>query len=134
MPIDVDTSEAPQFVRWTITGQWPGIADMRAVREQLVGTSQLTTVTRGLFDIRHVENIPSYTEVNSMVEAAMKSGGLPLCRAYLVASAEQFGIVRQMKALAPAGIQVEIFFNEAEAWAWLHGTRAAGAQSREGEQ
>ena len=128
MPIDVDNSEAPHFVRWTITGDWPSIADMRAVREALIGASQLTPATGGLFDIRHVETIPSYTEVQSMIEAAMKSGGLPLFRAYLVASAEQFGIVRQMKALAPPGIQVEIFFNEAEAWAWLHRTKAAASQ------
>jgi hypothetical protein len=128
MPIDVDTSEAPHFVRWTITGAWPSIAEMRTVREQLAAASQLTPATRGLFDIRNVENIPSYTEVTSMVEAAMKSGGLPLVRAYLVASAEQFGIVRQMKSLAPPAIQVEIFFNEPEARAWLHKTGATGAQ------
>lgn len=128
MPIDVDTSQAPDFVRWTVTGPWPSIAEMRTVREQLIAAAQLTTATRGVFDIRHVENIPSYTEVTSMIEAAKKSGGLPLARAYLVASAEQFGIVRQMKSLAPPGIQVEIFFNEAEAWAWLHGTRAPGSQ------
>lgn len=128
MPIDVDTSEAPHFVRWTITGEWPSIADVRGVREQLLGAAQLTAATRGLFDIRHVEKIPSYTEVASMIEAAMKSGGLPLFRAYLVASAEQFGIVRQMKALAPPGIQVEIFFTEAEALMWLHRSSEAGAE------
>ena len=129
MPIDVDTSDAPHFVRWTVTGEWPDIAEMRTVRERLIAASQLTTATGGLFDIRHVENIPSYTEVKAMIEAAMKSGGLPLFRAYLVASAEQFGIVRQMKALTPQGIQVEIFFNEAEAWAWLHRTKVASSKS-----
>jgi hypothetical protein len=128
MPIDVDTSQAPDFVRWTVTGPWPSIAEMRTVREQLIAAAQLTTATRGVFDIRHVANIPSYTEVTSMIEAAKRSGGLPLVRAYLVASAEQFGIVGQMKSLAPPGILVEIFFNEAEAWAWLHRTRVPGSQ------
>lgn len=132
MPIDVETSDAPHFVRWTITGHWPSIADVRKVREQLIADAHLTADTRGLFDIRNVESIPSYSEVSSMIEAAMKSGGLPLFRAYVVGSAEQFGIVRQMKALAPPGIHVEIFFNEPEALMWLH--RSSGRVVQSGER
>lgn len=119
MPIDVETSDAPRFVRWTFTGPWPSIAEMRGVREQLINDQQLTHDTRALFDITNIETVPSYTEVAAMIEAAMKSGGLPLFRAYIVGSAEQFGIVRQMKSLAPAGIEVEIFFNESDALLWL---------------
>ena len=62
---------------------------------------------------------PSTHEVPAMIQAALKSGGLPLRRAYVVASAVQFGLVRQMQALAPPEIKVEIFFNESEALAWL---------------
>ena len=121
MPIAVDTSKAPQLVRWTVTGPWPSIADMGAVRESLIAAGHLTEATRGLLDIRNVETVPSYVEVTPMIEAASKSGGLPWYRAYVVGSAEQFGLVRQMKALAPAGYRIEIFFNDAEALAWLGG-------------
>lgn len=119
MPIAVDTSKAPQFVRWTITGPWPAIADVGMVRERLLAGGYLTGVTRGLFDIRDVETVPSYAEVTAMIEAASRAGGLPWYRAYVVSSAEQFGIVRQMKALAPPRYKVEIFFNDADALAWL---------------
>jgi hypothetical protein len=122
MPIEVDSSEAPEFIRCTVTGAWPGIEAVRDFRERLIADGLLTAATCCLFDIRDVETVPSYTEVAPMIEAAKKAGGLPLRRAYVVGSAEQFGIVRQMKALAPAGIQVEIFFNDAEALLWLHRT------------
>jgi hypothetical protein len=119
VPIDVDASEAPGFVRWSIRGPWPAIAETSSVREALIANGQLTTETRALFDLRNVETVPSYHEVAAMIEGAMKAGGLPLVRAYLVGSALQFGIVRQMKALAPPHIKVETFFREAEAVAWL---------------
>ena len=119
MPIAVDTSEAPRFVRWTITGPWPGISEVGLVREQLIADGHLTELTRALLDIRDVETIPSYAEVTPMIESARRAGSLPWCRAYVVSSAEQFGIVRQMKALAPPGYRIEIFFNDADALAWL---------------
>jgi hypothetical protein len=119
MPIAVDTSEAPQFVRLTITGPWPGITDVAMVRERLIADGHLTEPTRGLLDIRNVETIPDYADVAPMIAAASRGGGLPRYRAYVVSSAEQFGIVRQMKALAPPGYKIEIFFNDADALAWL---------------
>ena len=119
MPIAVDTSKAPQFVRLTITGAWPGITDIGMVRQRLIAHGHLTELTRGLVDIRNVETIPNYADVAAMIEAARRDGGMPWYRAYVVSSAEQFGIVRQMKALAPPGYKIEIFFNEADALAWL---------------
>jgi hypothetical protein len=119
MPIAVDTSDAPQFVRWTITGPWPAISDVAIVRERLIADGHLTAQTRGLWDIRDVETIPSYAEVTPMIESARRAGGLPWYRAYVVGSAEQFGIVRRMKAMAPADYRIEIFFNDADALAWL---------------
>lgn len=119
MPIAVDTSEAPQLVRWTITGPWPAITEVGMVRERLIVEGHLTDATGGLFDIRNVETIPNYADVTPMLEAARRGGGLPRYRAYVVASAEQFGIVRQMKLLAPPGYKIEIFFNDAQARTWL---------------
>jgi hypothetical protein len=119
VPIDVDVSEAPEFLRWTVRGEWPGIAEMGEVRTRLIANGHLTATTKALFDIRNVETIPSYHEVAPMIAAAMKAGGWPRHRAYVVASAVQFGLVRQMKALAPPDIQVEVFFDDIEALKWL---------------
>lgn len=120
MPIEVDDSEAPGFLRWTVTGAWPGINDLAEVRTRLIDDGQLTAASRVLIDIRNVENVPDYHQVPAMIQSAVKAGGLPLIRAYVVASAVQFGMVRQMQALAPPEIMVEIFFNESEARAWLN--------------
>lgn len=96
---------------------------MGAIRQSLIDGGQLTTATRALFDLTNVETVPDYHEVTAMIAAAMKAGGLPLVRAYIVGSALQFGIVSQMKALAPSHIQVEIFFKESDARSWLNSNR-----------
>ena len=102
-----------------VTGEWPAITELAAVRQHLISTGQLTAQTRVLFDIRMVASVPPYSKVEEIVGAAMKQGGLPLRRAYLVGSAVQHGVVRQMQALAPPQISIEIFTNEAEAVSWL---------------
>ena len=134
MPIEVDATQAPAFLRWTVTGSWPSIDDLGNVRTRLIAGGQLTAETRVLIDMRNVETVPEYHEVPAMIQAALKSGGLPLRRAYVVASVVQFGLVRQMQALAPPEIAVEIFFNEVEALNWLHTANEPGARrpGREG--
>jgi len=119
MPIEVDDTEAPLFLRWIVTGAWPGIDDLGNIRTRLIAGGQLTATTRVLIDVRNVETVPDYHVVPAMIEAALKSGGLPLRRAYVVASALQFGLIRQMQALAPPEIALEIFFSESEALTWL---------------
>jgi hypothetical protein len=126
MPIEVDATKAPAYLRWTVTGPWPSIDDLGAIRTRLIAGGQLTGETRVLIDMRNVETVPEYHEVPAMIQAALKAGGLPLRRAYVVASAVQFGLVRQMQALAPEEIKVEIFFNEGDALAWLHTTGEIG--------
>ncbi len=120
MPIAVDDTQAPAFLRWTVTGTWPSIDELGKVRARLIAGGQLTAETRALIDVRNVESVPDYHEVPAMIQAALKAGGLPLHRAYVVASAVQFGLVRQMQALSPSEIKVEIFFSESEAIAWLN--------------
>ncbi len=102
-----------------MSGEWPPIAELAAVRQGLITAGHLTDQTRALFDIRHVASVPPYFQVKDMVEAAMKQGGLPLQRGYLIGAAVQHGVVRQMQALAPPQIHIEIFTNEAEAASWL---------------
>jgi len=102
-----------------VTGDWPSIAELGALRQQLIAAGQLTEQTKGLFDLRMVASVPMYSQVQEIVAAAMKQGGLPLRRGYLVGASIQFGLVRQMQALAPPQISIEIFTNEAAARSWL---------------
>ena len=119
MPIFCDVDDAPRAIRLVVSGDWPAIAELTAVRQQLLSLGHLTVETKALFDIRMVASVPPYSQVKEMVEAAMKQGGLPLRRAYLVGAAVHYGIVRQMQALAPPQISIEIFTNAEEAVLWL---------------
>ena len=119
MPIACDLDDAPRSIRLTVTGDWPSIVELGALRQQLIAAGQLTDQTRGLFDLRMVASVPMYSQVQEIVAAAMKQGGLPLRRAYLVGASIQFGLVRQMQALAPPQISIEIFTDEAAARSWL---------------
>lgn len=114
-----DVQGAPQFIRYAVTGEWPTIDEHRALRQALIEQGHLTRETRALFDIRMSATTPDYGEVRTMISAAMTQGGLPLRRAYLVGTAVQVGLVRQMQSLAPPSIAVEVFTTEAEAIAWL---------------
>jgi len=122
VPISLDISDAPRAIRFTVTGEWPPITELTEIRQRLISSGQLTLQTRALFDIRMVASLPPYSSVEEMVSAAMKQGGLPLRRAYLVGAAVQHGLVRQMQALAPPQISIEIFTNETEAVSWLTST------------
>ena len=119
MPISCDTSRAPARVLFTITGPWPAREDVAALRSRLMAAGQLNESTRALFDIRSVESVPHYLEVDRIVAAAMAQGGLPLTRAYLTASVDQQSVVGLMQSLAPATISIEMFTDEAAAFAWL---------------
>jgi hypothetical protein len=125
MPIDIDTSEAPSFIRITLRGDWPTLEEQRDARHQLIAAGDLIAETRALIDFRPLATTAAYSEVATIIASAMKDGGWPLVRAYVVGSAVQFGLVRQMKALAPATVQLEVFTSEEEAhvWLWRHERR-----------
>jgi hypothetical protein len=119
MPIDIDTAEAPAFIRITLRGTWPSLEEQRDARLRLLESGQLTPDTRALIDFRDLSTTAQYADVGKIISAALKDGGLPFFRAYVVGSAVQFGLVRQMKALAPPQIELEIFTDEQEAQVWL---------------
>lgn len=120
MPIVVDTSEAPSFIRITLHGDWPTIDEQREVRQRLLAAGQLTETTRALIDFRQLASTVPYTEVEKIIAAAVKDGAMPFHRAYLVGSAVQYGLVRQMKAVSPRSlVTLEIFTDEQEAMMWL---------------
>jgi hypothetical protein len=124
VPISCDLDDAPRSIRLTVTGNWPSIAELGAIRQQLISTGLLTEKTKGLFDLRMVASVPMYSQVAEIVGAAMRQGGLPLQRAYLVGTSVQYGLVRQMQALAPPQISIEIFTHEMEALEWLSNSKA----------
>lgn len=119
MPIDLDVTDAPAFVRITLRGEWPTLEEQRDVRRTLIADGHLTAETRALIDFRLLASTAGYSDVEEIIASAMKDGGWPLFRAYVVGSAVQFGLVRQMKALAPATVELEIFTSEEEAHVWL---------------
>ena len=119
MPIDIDTSEAPAFIRITLRGAWPTLEEQRDARLHLLASGKLTQDTRALIDFRALATTAAYSDVEQIIAAAMKDGGLPYIRAYVVGSAVQFGLVRQMKSLAPPQVEIEIFTDEQEAHVWL---------------
>ena len=119
MPIELDTSDAPSFIRITLRGQWPTLDEQREARLQAMQAGHLTADTRALIDFRERATTANYSDVEKIIAAALKDGGWPLYRAYVVGSAVQFGLVRQMKALAPPHVEIEVFTDENEAQIWL---------------
>ena len=59
------------------------------------------------------------SRTTEIVAAAMKHSAWPLRRAYLVGSAVQVGLARQMQAMAPPSMQLQVFSVEHEALQWL---------------
>jgi hypothetical protein len=119
MPIEIDTAEAPAFIRITLRGAWPTLEEQRDARLRLLADGLLTNDTRALIDFRDLTTTAGYSDVEKIIGAAMKDGGLPFFRAYVVGSAVQFGLVRQMKANAPPQVELEVFTDEQEAQVWL---------------
>jgi hypothetical protein len=110
--IDVDTSDAPRFVRITL-GQWPSLERQRAIRDQLVLAGRLTPESRLLCDMRHVTAIDDGASF-----AALNDGPVAGVQAYLVSSADQHQLARRYKYSVRRSM-VEIFLDEREALLWL---------------
>jgi hypothetical protein len=119
MSVQIDTTSAPHRLIYTVTDPWPTIAEFASLRQRLMVDGHLTESSRALIDVRGVTT-PGYHEATSIVKAALKAGAFPLRRGYLVGSAVQFGFARQLQALAPASMEIEIFTSESEALVWLN--------------
>jgi hypothetical protein len=110
--IDVDTSDAPRFVRITL-GQWPSLERQRAIRDRLVLAGRLTPESRLLCDLRHLTAIDDGASL-----AALTDGPIARVQAYLVSSVDQHQLARRYKH-SVRGSMVEIFLDEREALLWL---------------
>ena len=112
--IGVDLSDSPNFIRFTVTGEWPTPDQQRQLHDSLRAAGELTARTRALIDLR--ELAPS-GPVDPM--AAAKEGLITRVQAYLVATSEQHHFARQCRIAAGPGRVLEIFIEERAALEWL---------------
>ena len=118
VPIDVDSSDAPSFLRITISGEWPSVDDQRVVRDELLSGGRLTPASKVLVDLRGVTGAAEPAGF-----AGLKDGPVSRVQAYLVASAIQQQIARRFKQGAKSTL-VEIFTDEKDALEWLWNAEA----------
>ena len=112
--LDVDLTESPRFIRFTLSGEWPVLnAQREEIRETLIANGKLTTATRLLIDLRQVESGTAETIVSSRRPLIAR------VQAFLVATLEQHQLARQIRNAAPGGPTIEIFLDEKEALQWL---------------
>ena len=77
--LHADTSDAPRFLRITITGEWPPFDERAAFRKQLIGEGQLKPETRTLVDLRGLTTLPAHGDVDSIVAVARREGACRAC-------------------------------------------------------
>ena len=123
MPIEVDTSEAPAFLRYRYTGPYPSVAEQSLLRERLIADGHLTADTVAIMDARQVENIPDDDMLARTVAAALQRGGWPRRRAYLIDPVRHSHMIEQFKQLAMTTVMTAAFTDEDEARLWLNTTR-----------
>jgi hypothetical protein len=121
MPTIIDRSLAPAVLRFTATGVCPTVAELDALCHAEITAGALTASTRALIDLRGVTEMPSLEAIQKRANQAINEHAWPLRRAYVVQSGAQYGVVRQMQALSPTGIQIQIFTDEGPALTWLLG-------------
>lgn len=115
------------MLRITLGDEWPSLDEQRVWRAASIKAGYLTAATRALIDVRALKTFPKFAELNQIIAAAIRDGGLPLHRAYLATEGLQFGVARQIQMLAPESMAVQVFTDQREAEAWLAGDRSPGA-------
>lgn len=119
MPIEVDTSRAPAFIRYRFHGEYPSIEEQTAVRESLITFGLLTEQTAALMDVREVTQVPNDDVLAKTVAAALERGGLPRRRAYLIDPVSHRHMIEQFQDLAMTTVTTAAFADEGEAMKWL---------------
>ena len=121
MPIEVDTTRAPSFVRYRYFGAYPSLEEQQALRESLIAFGLLTADTVALMDVRELTQVPSDDVLAKTVAAALQRGGWPLRRAYLIDPVMHRHMIEQFQDLAMTTVKTAAFADEQEAMAWLMG-------------
>jgi len=118
--IRVDLSDSPNFIRFTLIGEWPTVEQQRQVRESLNASGELTAKTRALIDLRELAAVGPVDPVTSA-----RDGLITKVQAYLVATSEQHQFARRCRIAAGPGRVLEIFIEERAALEWLWNADAA---------
>lgn len=119
MPIEVDTTRAPAFIRYRFQGEYPSVQEQSMLRESLITLNLLTADTVALMDVRDITMIPNEDVLAKTVAAALERGGWPRRRAYLIDPAAHRHMIEQFKDLAMTTVTTAAFGDEDEAMAWL---------------
>jgi hypothetical protein len=119
MPIEVETSEAPAFLRYRYSGPFPSVDAQALVRERLIAAGHLTAATIALMDVRDLDAVADDDTLARTVAAALQRGGWPRRRAYLIDPGKHRDMIEQFKQLAMTTVTTAAFTDEGEALAWL---------------
>jgi hypothetical protein len=119
VPIEVDTTRAPAFIRYRYYGEFPPLEEQKVLRESLMTFGLLTADTVALMDARELTAVPDDEILAKTVAAALERGGWPLRRAYLINPAMHLHMIRQFQDLAMTTVTTAAFVDEAEAMKWL---------------
>jgi hypothetical protein len=119
VPIEVDTSRAPAFIRYRFFGDFPSLEEQSTLREHLIRTRLLTSDTVAIMDTREITEVPDDDVLAKLVAAALQRGGWPRRRAYLINPATHLHMIKQFQDLAMTTVTTAAFVDEAEAMAWL---------------
>ncbi|MBY0493605.1 MAG: hypothetical protein K2Y23_05280 [Cyanobacteria bacterium] len=111
--IEVDSSDAPSFLRFTFNGEWPSLDDQRAIRDHLVSSGLLTWASRVLVDVRGITSAS-----DTAAFATLTDGPVARVQAYLVSSPVQHQLARKFRQATFSAI-AEIFVDEKDAVEWL---------------
>jgi hypothetical protein len=119
VPIYIDTTRAPEFIRYQYVGAYPSVEEQTQLRESLISLGLLTANTLALMDARELANVPDDDILAKTVAAALERGGWPLRRAYLIDPARHRHMIQQFQDLAMRTVKTAAFSDEQEAMDWL---------------
>lgn len=115
MPIDVRFDEDSRLIHVVITGTWPTLAELVAVRSQLTARGAIRDDVVELVDVCEVtRGLPNISQMEGILLAIGKP---PHRRAIVVRSNVQYSAGKMAELLDPKGIKV--FRDEASARKWL---------------
>jgi hypothetical protein len=119
VPIEVDTSRAPAFLRYRFHGGFPSVEEQSLVRDRLIAFGFLTAETVAIMDTRDLAETPSDDFLARTVAAALERGGWPRRRAYLINPEMHQHMIEQFQDLAMTTVTTAAFVDEHDAMEWL---------------
>ena len=126
MPILVNTSRAPRFLVYRISGPLPPAEQQSRLRDTLVNHGLLTADTVAMMDARALVQSPDDETPAATVFTMLHRDDWAKRRAYLFNPDMHRHIVQQFQDLAMTTVASAAFDDEEEAVRWLMGYAAGG--------